>query len=267
MTTIDGSNSLADLAGRIQTEHKNCTAALARGLRHAVTAGLLLLEAKALLKHGEWLPWLKQHCGIPERTARRYMEMAPYAAIEGDSDLAISAKLADFTADADAALTFEQDPEAYLLRMINGPFSADDLDDDHPLENLYMTKLMHQANVPPLISVLLTDDDQHELHLLRLCGIKELEAAAMALAPIAKGDRALKIRAATAEQLHGGAVMMRTIAMWLLGAVLNEYERRCAASYTEEKFRQQWQETHAAWIVRLEARLADAQRKRAEAHR
>ena len=31
-----------------------------------IVAGKLLLEAKALVKHGEWLPCLESHCQIPE---------------------------------------------------------------------------------------------------------------------------------------------------------------------------------------------------------
>lgn len=38
------------------------------------SAGVLLKDAKAQLKHGEWLPWLARH-GIAERTARRCMEL------------------------------------------------------------------------------------------------------------------------------------------------------------------------------------------------
>ena len=32
--------------------------------------------AKGRMEHGEWLPWLKQNCGVPERTAQRYMRLA-----------------------------------------------------------------------------------------------------------------------------------------------------------------------------------------------
>ena len=51
-------------------------------MRHAIEAGALLLEAKEQLKHGQWLPWLKDHCTISERTAQLYMRTAPY--LEGD---------------------------------------------------------------------------------------------------------------------------------------------------------------------------------------
>lgn len=70
------SNSLTDLAARIKVEHESTAAALKRGAEHAIAAGKLLLEAKLLLKHGQWLPWLKDNCAISERTARLYMRLA-----------------------------------------------------------------------------------------------------------------------------------------------------------------------------------------------
>jgi hypothetical protein len=75
-TEITSSNSLADLAARIRVEHSACTAAMKRGLQHAIAAGEMLIEAKAQLKHGEWLPWLRDHCQIPERTASLHMRLA-----------------------------------------------------------------------------------------------------------------------------------------------------------------------------------------------
>ena len=51
-----GSNSLPDLAARIKAEHEATDAALKSSVQHAIRAGELLLEAKVLVKHGEWLP-------------------------------------------------------------------------------------------------------------------------------------------------------------------------------------------------------------------
>ena len=39
--------------------------------------GALLIEAKSMLKHGEWLPWLDD-AGIPVQTAQRAMKLAGY---------------------------------------------------------------------------------------------------------------------------------------------------------------------------------------------
>jgi DUF3102 family protein len=61
---------------RIKHEHGACAAAIEQGCYHAITAGRLLAEAKAQLKHGGWLPWLRDHCGISQRTAQVYMQLA-----------------------------------------------------------------------------------------------------------------------------------------------------------------------------------------------
>jgi hypothetical protein len=55
---------------------ESIAAELARTLKREtasiIKAGELLLEAKEQLAHGEWLPWLKQHCGFSLSTAERY---------------------------------------------------------------------------------------------------------------------------------------------------------------------------------------------------
>jgi hypothetical protein len=67
---IAASNSLADLAARIRAEHEAVIIFMKKGLERAIRAGELLLEAKAQIgKHGQWLPWLREHCQVPERTA------------------------------------------------------------------------------------------------------------------------------------------------------------------------------------------------------
>jgi hypothetical protein len=71
-----GDNSLPDLAARIRAEHEAVSAALRDSVRHAIAAGELLIEAKGQLGHGRWLPWLRDHCAISERTAQLYMRVA-----------------------------------------------------------------------------------------------------------------------------------------------------------------------------------------------
>jgi hypothetical protein len=74
MTT--GDNYLPDLAARIKVEHGAVQDALNNAVMRAMVAGDLLLEAKALVRHGEWLPWLEEHCEVSERTAQLYMKLA-----------------------------------------------------------------------------------------------------------------------------------------------------------------------------------------------
>ena len=71
-----GDNSLPDLAARIRVEHRAVSSALRDSVRHAIAAGELLIEAKGQLGHGRWLPWLRDHCTISERTAQLYMRVA-----------------------------------------------------------------------------------------------------------------------------------------------------------------------------------------------
>lgn len=67
---------LPDLARRINEEHRAVGAALRAGLEHARAAGELLIEAKAKVPYGGWLPWLKANCEVSERTAQAYMRVS-----------------------------------------------------------------------------------------------------------------------------------------------------------------------------------------------
>ena len=67
---------LVDLTTRIDAEHAAVGQALQSALAHAIAAGELLIEAKRLVKHGEWRPWLEANCKVPARTARHYMALA-----------------------------------------------------------------------------------------------------------------------------------------------------------------------------------------------
>jgi hypothetical protein len=72
---LQRSNSLIDLAARIQQEHEACRSCLQRGLEHAIAAGRLLIEAKTQVPHGQWLSWLKTNCVVSPRTAQAYMRV------------------------------------------------------------------------------------------------------------------------------------------------------------------------------------------------
>jgi hypothetical protein len=63
-----------------------------------MTAGDRLIEAKSLVDHGRWLPWLKERCPrVSERTASNYMRLAKWRAeIEAAMAEVKSATVADF---------------------------------------------------------------------------------------------------------------------------------------------------------------------------
>ena len=54
--------------------------ALKRETTDIIGIGDLLVEARYHLKHGKWLPWLKQEFSLSDRSARNYMQAAKFAA-------------------------------------------------------------------------------------------------------------------------------------------------------------------------------------------
>jgi hypothetical protein len=116
MTDIDRSNSLTDLAHRIKAEHDAGLLAIKRGVEHCIACGQLLIEAKGQLKHGQFGPWLRDHCGIAERTARHYMRLARYT----DTLKSKTASLADLTVEEAVALISPVAPaEHWWVRYVN----------------------------------------------------------------------------------------------------------------------------------------------------
>ncbi len=74
--SVQTSNRLPVLAEEIKCAHTGVMDAAKTAAERAMEAGNALIEAKALVKHGQWLPFLKQHCELPERTAQLYMKIA-----------------------------------------------------------------------------------------------------------------------------------------------------------------------------------------------
>jgi hypothetical protein len=67
---------LADLAREINHHHVEATRAAGAAVNHACKAGECLIEAKAMLPHGQWLSWLEANCQVSERSAQAYMRVA-----------------------------------------------------------------------------------------------------------------------------------------------------------------------------------------------
>jgi hypothetical protein len=63
-------------AAEINAEHLAATGKAREAIEHARRAGEMLLDVKAGLGHGEWLPWLKKNITFSERTAQTYMRLA-----------------------------------------------------------------------------------------------------------------------------------------------------------------------------------------------
>jgi hypothetical protein len=264
-----GSNILADLAARIRHEHEAGVLAIKRGLAHAVEAGKLLIEAREQIPHGQWLPWLREQCSVPERSARRYMELAAYAA---DT---ISANLADMAVDGateatTAAVSTEQAAEAgdwdlVARRLLGSPFNASDFhtEDGELRLDWVRTKLIHQLNLPWIADwcISVADSTENNRPAFRLCPWDDLLETAKALVPLVqdKADRKQHIRFESESfdsmrAMQGAIIVVQHNAMWLLGNVLHEIEYR--EKISDEDYDLEWDETHRDVMARLDKQLA-----------
>jgi hypothetical protein len=68
--------ALPELAQAIDREHEAAVGAARSVIDHAVACGRLLIQAKAQLPHGEWLPWLEGNTTVSIRTAQVYTRLA-----------------------------------------------------------------------------------------------------------------------------------------------------------------------------------------------
>ena len=71
-----GQPTALELAERISIRVRMAENHAKKALEYALEIGALLNEAKPLLKHGDWEPWLTEHCNLASRTARAYMKLA-----------------------------------------------------------------------------------------------------------------------------------------------------------------------------------------------
>ncbi len=62
------------LTNEIVQLHDEITHSLRTSLEKAIRIGELLAGQRQALKHGEWLPWVKEHMPFTDQTARTYMK-------------------------------------------------------------------------------------------------------------------------------------------------------------------------------------------------
>jgi hypothetical protein len=94
--TDSGSNRLPVLRAAASEAHRDVGRYLHRAAERALEAGVALVEAKGLVGHGQWSPWLAE-AGIPARSASRYMALARSgmnSAIVADIGIAAAARAA-----------------------------------------------------------------------------------------------------------------------------------------------------------------------------
>jgi Protein of unknown function (DUF3102) len=67
---------MAELIKSINEAHNEVRLSLKRTGECAIKAGLLLLQAKRLVRHGSFTEWVAEHCTFADRTAQLYMQLA-----------------------------------------------------------------------------------------------------------------------------------------------------------------------------------------------
>ena len=67
----ENDSDLFNLATQINAAHIAIGAAFQEGIAYAVEAGGLLLEAKSILGHGNWLPWLRANVHFSARNEHK----------------------------------------------------------------------------------------------------------------------------------------------------------------------------------------------------
>lgn len=69
--------TMSDLAGKINVEHRAVEDAATSAVEHAIRCGEYLIEAKAEAGHGNWLSWFEaQGFDFSIEMAKRYMRVA-----------------------------------------------------------------------------------------------------------------------------------------------------------------------------------------------
>lgn len=76
LTTVGQTELKFSLPDRINAAHRDCLASAKTAIEQAIEVGRLLIEAKADVSHGEWLPWIRENCEFSERTAQNYLRLA-----------------------------------------------------------------------------------------------------------------------------------------------------------------------------------------------
>jgi hypothetical protein len=83
------------------------TAAAVAGMPYFIAAGEKLLEAKAQMKHGEFMPWVKRNFTVSMQKTSDYMKLAEAVAAQNSSALAFSS-LSDFKRKTGSNPTYNQ---------------------------------------------------------------------------------------------------------------------------------------------------------------
>ena len=106
-----------DLAAKINEAHSLALQHAGSAVRHAFAVGELLIQSKAAIPHGQWLPWLREHITFSERTAQAYIRLTkklPHQMRNGAADLSLRRSLGYLA--TPRRLSFLEELEAFTAR-------------------------------------------------------------------------------------------------------------------------------------------------------
>ena len=89
-------STLLTTATEINEAHRLARSSAETAVEHAIRCGQLLLEKKAAMRHGEWIPWIEANCEFDRFSAAKYMKAANVAStahLDSDSRLALSREI------------------------------------------------------------------------------------------------------------------------------------------------------------------------------
>ena len=66
----------ADLVDKIKAAHASVVVGMKDTVTKSMALGYILILAKDRMPHGDFLPWVEQHCGVAKRTAQQCMKWA-----------------------------------------------------------------------------------------------------------------------------------------------------------------------------------------------
>jgi hypothetical protein len=76
MSELTTTTSADDLLPEIVKEHRAASEHMRHAVASAIKVGELLIQAKTLVRRGEWQDWLANNCPFAETTAQGYMRLA-----------------------------------------------------------------------------------------------------------------------------------------------------------------------------------------------
>jgi DNA N-6-adenine-methyltransferase (Dam)/Protein of unknown function (DUF3102) len=120
------------LVEEIEREHDAALGAARASLKHAAACGRLLLEAKASVPHGRWLPWIEANLSFCARQAQKYMRLAE----RGDQ---VRIENSHLTIDAALAALADHRDNHHTLRVMGSSESPEWYTPQHILDRAVAT--------------------------------------------------------------------------------------------------------------------------------